>query len=182
MKIRDRIKKLVRVPASELIPNPKNWRTHPEEQQNALRGVLAEVGIADALIARETEDGLQLIDGHLRADVDPSVEWPVLVLDVTEEEADKILLTHDPLESMAEVNTLQLEKLVQSVETDSEGIEAMLSDMRDTFALPEPPTETPAEKESDKILIEVYCDTETFNKISKIIDELKGHGCDVHIS
>ena len=58
MQIRDRIKELRRVPASELLPNPKNWRTHPVAQQDALRGVLAEVGYADALIARETPEGL----------------------------------------------------------------------------------------------------------------------------
>ena len=46
MQIRDRIKELRRVPASELLPNPKNWRTHPVAQQDALRGVLAEVGYA----------------------------------------------------------------------------------------------------------------------------------------
>ena len=32
MKIRDRIKELRRVMASELSPNPKNWRTHTHEQ------------------------------------------------------------------------------------------------------------------------------------------------------
>ncbi len=44
MKIRDRIKELRRVPAKELIPNPKNWRTHPDRQRNVLKGILAEVG------------------------------------------------------------------------------------------------------------------------------------------
>tara|TARA_B100000809_G_scaffold100422_1_gene98941 strand:+ start:1880 stop:2389 length:510 start_codon:yes stop_codon:yes gene_type:complete len=126
MKIRDRIKKLVRVPASELLPNPKNWRVHPESQQNALRGVLAEVGIADAVLARETKNGLQLIDGHLRADIDPSIKWPVLVLDVTEEEADKILLTHDPVSTMAEANIDQLETLLDEVNLEFAGAEELL--------------------------------------------------------
>jgi len=62
MQIRDRIKELRRVPASELIPNPKNWRVHPTAQQDALRGVLAEVGYADALIARETPAGPRQVD------------------------------------------------------------------------------------------------------------------------
>lgn len=44
--IRDRVKEFRRIPANELIPNPKNWRTHPEDQRKALRGVLAEVGFA----------------------------------------------------------------------------------------------------------------------------------------
>ena len=37
MKIRDRIKELRRVKASELLPHPKNWRTHPQEQADAMR-------------------------------------------------------------------------------------------------------------------------------------------------
>ena len=98
MKIRDRIKELRRVPASELIPNPKNWRSHPKEQQDALRGILAEVGIAGAVLARELPSGeLMLIDGHMRADTDPTAVWPVLVLDVTEAEADKLLATYEKL-------------------------------------------------------------------------------------
>ena len=84
MQIRDRIKELRRVPACELKPNIRNWRLHPQEQQDALRGVLADVGIADAVIARECEDGtLELIDGHLRQEVLSDSLVPVLVLDVT---------------------------------------------------------------------------------------------------
>jgi hypothetical protein len=102
MTIRNRIKELRQVPASELLPNPKNWRLHPEHQHNALREILAEIGIADACLARELPDGsLMLIDGHLRAETISTSEVSVLVLDVTEEEADKILLTRDPLAAMA---------------------------------------------------------------------------------
>ena len=35
MQIRDRIKELRRVRAAELRPNPRNWRLHPPEQQDA---------------------------------------------------------------------------------------------------------------------------------------------------
>ena len=41
MKIRDRIKELRRVKASQLRPNPKNWRTHPQAQRDVLCGLLA---------------------------------------------------------------------------------------------------------------------------------------------
>src|SRR5262245_2519353 len=100
--IRDRIVELRRVPASSLLPSPHNWRTHSQAQQDALQGVLDEVGYADALIAREREDGaLELIDGHLRKDTTPDAVVPVLVLDVTADEADKLLLTLDPLAAMA---------------------------------------------------------------------------------
>jgi len=110
MKVRDRIKELRRVKASQLHPNPRNWRTHPQPQQDALRGLLAEVGFADALLARQREDGeLELIDGHLRAETTPDQMVPVLVLDVSADEAAKILATHDPLASMAGVDAGKLD-------------------------------------------------------------------------
>lgn len=116
MKIRDRIKELRRVKAANLVPNPRNWRTHPQAQQDALRGLLSEVGYADALLCREDADGrLVLIDGHLRAETTPEQKVPVLVLDVTEEEADKLLLTLDPLAAMAEASQAAREALKDHV-------------------------------------------------------------------
>ena len=125
MKIRDRIKELKRVPAGDLLPNPKNWRTHPAAQADALRGVLGEVGFADAVLARETENGLMLIDGHLRAEVAPDASVPVLVLDVTQDEADKILATHDPLAAMATTDAGQLADLLEGMRFDSDAATAM---------------------------------------------------------
>ncbi len=130
MNIRDRIKELRRVPADQLQPNPKNWRKHPEAQANALRGVLAEVGIASAVLARETpEGGLMLIDGHLRTETLHNAEIPVLVLDVTEEEADKILATFDPLGAMAESDAGKLDELLREVNTSSEALQKMLAEL-----------------------------------------------------
>lgn len=126
MNVRDRIKELRRVRASDLRPNPRNWRLHPPQQQDALRGVLAEVGYADALLARELPDGtLMLIDGHLRAETTPDAVVPVLVLDVDEAEADKILLTHDPLAGMATVSEEHLHSLLAEVQTESEAVRSL---------------------------------------------------------
>jgi ParB-like chromosome segregation protein Spo0J len=126
--IRDRIKELRRVPADQLQPNPKNWRKHPESQANALRGVLAEVGIAAAVLARETaEGGLMLIDGHLRTDVMYDQDIPVLILDVNEAEADKLLATIDPLAAMAEADAGKLDELLREIDTGSESLQEMLS-------------------------------------------------------
>ncbi len=125
--IRDRILELRRVRASELRPNPLNWRTHPERQRAALRGLLAEIGFADALLARETEDGaLELIDGHLRAETTPDAEVPVLILDVDEAEAAKLLATVDPLSAMAEAEPEALQTLLSSFEIESSAVRTML--------------------------------------------------------
>jgi len=136
MQIRDRIKELRRVPASELKPNPKNWRVHPEAQANALRGVLAEVGIADAVIARELEDGtLLLLDGHLRAETMGETIVPVLILDVDEAEGDKILATLDPLAAMAEADKVKLDAILREVDTGSAEVQQMLAALAEAAGL-----------------------------------------------
>jgi DNA modification methylase len=76
---------------------------------------------------RELPDGrLQLIDGHLRAETTPNATVPVLILDVTESEADKILLTLDPLAAMAEADTEKISQLLQTVRFDSLAVEELL--------------------------------------------------------
>src|ERR1700719_3811828 len=127
MKINDRIRELRRVKASELVPNPRNWRVHPKEQTAALKGLLQEVGYADALLARELPDGkLMLIDGHLRAETTPDQMVPVLVLDVDENESHKLLATLDPLAAMAETDKLAFKDLASFVQTDSADLRELL--------------------------------------------------------
>jgi hypothetical protein len=130
MHIRDRIIEFRRVKASQLRPHPKNWRTHPAAQQDALRGVLAEIGYAGALLARQLPDGsLELIDGHLRAETTPDVEVPVLILDLDEQEAAKLLALHDPLACMAESNDEVLAELLAQVETENDAVQSLLDQM-----------------------------------------------------
>jgi hypothetical protein len=95
-----------------------------------MRGVLAEIGYADALLARALPDGtLQLVDGHLRAEVSPEALVPVLVLDVDEQEALKLLATLDPLAAMAGADGDLLTRLVAEVETSNQAVRAMLDDV-----------------------------------------------------
>jgi hypothetical protein len=113
--IRDRVKSLVRIKGRDLAPNPKNWRKHPKAQRDALKTVLAEVGFAGVALARETDEGIVLIDGHLRAEVADDQEMPVLILDVTAEEADKILATFDPLTELADEHSKKRKGLLREL-------------------------------------------------------------------
>ena len=82
------------------------------------------------LLARELPDGsLELIDGHLRAETTPETEVPVLVLDLDEREAAKLLALHDPLAGMAEANEEVLAELLAQVETENDAVQAMLDKM-----------------------------------------------------
>ncbi len=147
MKIRDRIKELRRVPAGQLRPHPRNWRVHPQNQRDALRGVLVEIGYADALLARELPNGsLELIDGHLRAEITPDQEVPVLVIDVNETEAAKLLVALDPLAGLAESHAGALAALLAEVHTESAALQAVWDDLLARRDAP-PPVEEPAAPE-----------------------------------
>ena len=117
---RDRIKKFRRVQASDLVPNPKNWRIHTDAQRAAYRGLVAELGFAGAELVRELPDGrLMLIDGHMRAEEHGGEPLPVLVTDLTEDEADVLLASFDPLAAMAGANQQKLDELLASASSDA---------------------------------------------------------------
>jgi len=140
--IRDRIKELRRVPARELLANPRNFRRHPKAQQTAMKAILDEVGFAGALLAREQDDGsLMLIDGHLRAETTPDELVPVLVLDVTEYEANKILLTFDPLSSLATIDQAVLADLTKLTPFDSDELFGLVHSLSDATPDFKPTTE-----------------------------------------
>jgi ParB-like chromosome segregation protein Spo0J len=165
MQIRDRIKEFRRVRASSLRPNPRNWRTHPQAQRDALQGILAEVGYAGALLARTLPDGsLELIDGHLRAETTPDQEVPVLVLDLDETEAAKLLALFDPLSGMAETDEKALADLLAEVETENDAVRTMLDNLLaepTTPELEELPDEPPEVEIPEAYQVVVHCRDES---------------------
>ena len=174
MKIRDRIKDFRRVKASELLPDERNWRRHPGYQREALRGVLQEIGFADALLVRETPEGLVLVDGHLRADLTPDMEVPVLVLDVTEMEAAKLLVTLDPLAAMAQADGNALTALLGEVSFDSQAVNDMLEALANGERKPMPDLAMPPQEYVERYEIVVECDGEEAQQ--SLFERLKEEG------
>ena len=68
----------------------------------------------------QTPAGLELLDGHLRADVAGDELVPVVVLDLNDEEAGKFLATFDPLAMMALTDGAKLGALLTEVEATLE--------------------------------------------------------------
>ncbi len=127
MAIRNRIKEYRVVRAGDIMPSPRNWRTHPKKQVAALKGVLEELGWADVGLTRELPDGtLAMIDGHCRQAIDPEEMMPVVVLDLDEDEANKLMTVLDPLAAMADSNSAALKSLLEEIQTDSDAVQAML--------------------------------------------------------
>ena len=90
------------VAPSELVANPRNWRTHPRHQREALEGALAEVGWVQQVIVNRTS-GL-LVDGHLRVEAAAArgeATVPVTYVELDEREEALVLVSLDPLGAMA---------------------------------------------------------------------------------
>jgi hypothetical protein len=123
--IRNRIKAHRRVRAGDLVPHEWNFRTHPELQRSALLALYSRVGFARSLLAYELPDGrLKLLDGHLRRELDPDMEVEVEVLDVTEDEARLLLLSIDPLASLAQTQDQLRDRLLEVTPVDCAELEA----------------------------------------------------------
>ena len=116
----------------QLLANPKNWRLHPKHQQDALAGVLSEVGwVQDVIVNRTTG---HVVDGHARVGIAISkreASVPVVYVELTPDEEAKVLATFDPLGAMAGADREQLEDLLKEVRTDDAALRGALRDLAD---------------------------------------------------
>ena len=185
-RVRDRVVDLRRVRAKLLRPHPLNWRKHPTAQRAALAGVLNEIGYAGALLARECDDGtLELIDGHLRAETTPDAEVPVLVVDLSADEAALLLSVHDPLSAMAETDGLLLESLTAGMQQRDAAIAGLLADTiaesrRSTTPVAAPRKPTPSLTWRDQFQIVVDCRDETEQR--RLFERLTAEGLTCRVS
>jgi DNA modification methylase len=118
------------VAPAELVPNPRNWRTHPADQQRAVGGALAEVGwVAEVLVNQTTG---HVVDGHLRIELavaraEPTV--PVTYVDLSEDEERLVLASLDPLAAMATAEEEQLAALLAGLDPADDALRALLDDL-----------------------------------------------------
>ena len=125
-KYRDRIKRFDRVPQGTILKNPKNYAVHAAGQRSALRAMFEEVGIAGACIVYQSErcGGLTLIDGELRDDELAGHLVPILELDVTDDEADKLLGTMNGIGLLVDIDRKRFDDLIASLPRNNDAIAA----------------------------------------------------------
>ena len=179
--IRDRISELRRVRAGDLIADERNWRVHTDGQRAALTAMLERVGYAGAALVRDTPEGLKLIDGHLRASINPEQVIPVLVLDVNEDEATQLLATYDPLSAMAETDTAALATLLENLPPIDTIIDGYLADLVDGGAWQfgseiEEPETVPSNPPPNRVAYRVLIPADKAKEIAPtLIAWAKGH-------
>lgn len=130
----------------QLLANPLNFRIHPKAQQDALAGVLNEVGWVQRVIVNKATQ--HVIDGHLRVSMAISkgeTQVPVIYVDLTEAEEKLILSTIDPLSAMAVTDAAKLEELLHEVSSGEAGVQAMLAALAEDNGLIPPMAEPPGD-------------------------------------
>lgn len=114
----------------QLLANPWQWKVHPKAQQDAIDGVLSEVGwVQRVIVNRQTQ---HLVDGHARVALairrgEKSV--PVIYVDLTEAEEKLVLASIDPLSAMAAADAGKLDELLREVSTGDAAVQAILADL-----------------------------------------------------
>ena len=156
--LRNRIVRHVRIRASELVPHELNPRRHSDAQRRALQLLYDEIGFARSLLAYELPDGrLKLIDGHLRASMDPEQEVDVEVLDVTDSEARALLLAIDPLAELAGYERQTLDELRMQAEADSAAVKTLWQTLEEAAAQNRKQLEKIGEPLPQQFLILIDC-------------------------
>jgi len=127
---RNRIVGTAEVSPDQLLAFPCNARIHPQAQQAALEGVLAEVGWVQDIIVNQRS--AYVLDGHLRVALAlrhgvPTV--PVKYVDLDEAEERLVVATLDPIAAMAGYDTEILTSLLADVSTGQAAVQQLLSDL-----------------------------------------------------
>lgn len=117
------------VPPDQLLAHPDNWRVHPRYQQEALRGVINDIGYIKSVTVNKLTG--RVVDGHLRVTLalrDGIPTIPVEYVELTEAEEAEALLTLDPIAALAGSDKDNLETLLAQVQTDDAAVMKLLED------------------------------------------------------
>lgn len=112
----------------QLVANPRNWRTHPGEQRDALRGSLSTVGWVQQVLVNQRTG--HVVDGHARVEEALSrgeASVPVLYVDLDPDEEALVLATLDPISAMANTDDAKLADLLDGITVDDGGLATLLN-------------------------------------------------------
>lgn len=112
----------------ELLPNPENYREHPDKQQRAMTGTLNELGWVQPVLVNKRSG--RLIDGHMRVALairNGETQVPVTYVDLDEKEEKLALATIDPLGDMANQSDTDLRALLAQLTATDKDLAELLT-------------------------------------------------------
>src|SRR5215831_6616644 len=122
----------------EIADHPLQHKAHPPQQREAMAALCREIGIAGVLLVYRSPGNagqLTAIDGHLRKSLDPHQPWPCVLLDVDDDEAAYLLLTHDEIGRLAELLRQQTQTLLAQVSRGEGAVQDLLAQLREREGL-----------------------------------------------
>ena len=166
----------------QIMFNPRNWRIHPLSQQDALKGVLEEVGWVQEVIVNKRTG--HLVDGHLRCQLaarEGAKTIPVKYVDLSEDEEALVLATLDPIGAMAATDKQKLDELFQDINSDNENVQKMMAEIAEHNGMFDLPS---LDELGDKYgetserdfwpVVRVQVSPETMTKFKAVMDSLPG--------
>lgn len=124
----------------DICHNPRNYRTHPPLQKTALADTIEEIGWAGVPLVYPSQrtGSLTFVDGHLRKELLPDAQVQVAITDLSDEEADNLLVRYDALTGLAVPDPELLQALLADTITTSDAVQQMLDDVLNSLDLPKP--------------------------------------------
>ena len=125
------------VDPDQLLANPLNFRIHPKFQQDALEGVLDDIGWIDEITVNKRTQFV--VDGHLRVAlaITRGEQVPVKYVDLSEDEEALVLAEFDYISALAGTDIEKLDALLKSVNSDNPIIQEMLAGLAESYASPD---------------------------------------------
>lgn len=118
-------------PANQFTANALNFRRHPNQQREALRGSLSELGWIQSVVVNKTTGNV--IDGHARIEealsIDEESLVPFVEVEISEAEEKLALATFDPISAMATTDKEVLDILLHEVSTGDAALQQLMSDL-----------------------------------------------------
>jgi hypothetical protein len=134
---RNRVVGFTQKPANQFTANALNFRRHPNNQRDAFRGLVSELGFAGAVLENVTTGNL--IDGHLRIEealsIDENMPIPCVQVELSEAEEKLLLASYDPLSAMASTDKEVLDSLLREVTTGDAAVQSLLAKLAEDSGL-----------------------------------------------
>ena len=115
---------------SELVPNPRNWRTHPAPPAGGALGSSRRGRLGRREPVNQTTG--HVVDGHLRIELAlarKEAAVPVTYVELSEDEERLVLASLDPLAAMAEAEASKLAELLEGLAPDDAALRALLDEL-----------------------------------------------------
>lgn len=130
-KLRDRMLGIGKEAPDQLLAHPRNPKIHARFQQKAIAASLEELGWLGFIMVNQSTQ--HVLDGHARVNyaLSQGEPWvPVVYVDLTEAEEDKVLALFDPIGTLFSTDPIAEAALLANIQSDSPELTELIERMK----------------------------------------------------